>query len=96
MKGYLWAAIGVATGSTVAVAQVAKPDRIDAMTAPSRDACNLFSSLNHPAMSPEKLSGEPDLQRRMGDAGLTVWETWTSAGSEVFFPNGGALVHGRV
>jgi len=58
------------------------------MNAPSRHAWNLFMMLNHPAKSPETQRGVPDPQKRVGDDGLTLWETWKSAGSEVFLPDG--------
>jgi plastocyanin len=71
-----------------AKAQVATTTQIDAMNSPSRHAWNLFLSLNHPAKSPDSLRGVPDPSKRVGDAGLTVWETWKSAGSEVFLADG--------
>lgn len=71
-----------------AFAQVATTNPSDAMNAPSRHAWNLFMMLNHPAKTPDKLRGVPDPTKRVGDPGLAVWETWKSAGSEVFFPDG--------
>jgi hypothetical protein len=54
---------------------------------PDTFAWELFVKLNHPAdLAAER--GTPDATKRLGDPGLTVWETWKLARTEVFLGNG--------
>jgi hypothetical protein len=69
-----------------AVGQTLNP--IDAMNNPSKHAWDLFVMLSQPALDPQKSGrGIPDSSKRIGDNGMTVWETW-KYGGEVFLKNG--------
>ena len=68
--------------------QVAVPIRDDAMNNPHKHAWDLFLALNHPAKDPKIERGVADETKHIGDAGLTVWETWKLARTEVFLEDG--------
>jgi hypothetical protein len=74
--------------ATGAVNAQIKPEPINAMHNPSRHAWELFMMVNHPAKDPRLERGVPDLSKKLGDDGLTVWETWKLARSEVFLEDG--------
>jgi len=53
---------------------------------PDKFAWGLFVAINHPAdLTAER--GTPDKNKKLGDVGTTVWETWKLARTEVFLPN---------
>lgn len=65
---------------------LAQQDLHPAMNNPDKFAWGLFVEINHPAdLAAER--GTPDKTRKLGDAGVTVWETWKLARTEVFLPN---------
>ena len=73
----------------VGIAHAQQPDPDTAMNKPSKRAWDLFMALNQPALDAQQHGrGVPDSSKRVGDDGLTVWETWKSAGTEVFLPDG--------
>lgn len=45
-------------------------------------------ALNHPAMPLRAGGGLPDTSKSVGEPGLTIWETWKNAGTEVFLEDG--------
>lgn len=70
------------------------PRRSDALDFPSRHAWNLFIKLNHPALTPDVLRGEPDCDKPVGTPATTVvWETWRLARTEVFLADGSEPPH---
>ena len=42
---------------------------------------------NQPPGRPYRRAGHPDKNKKLGDPGTTVWETWKLARTEVFLPN---------
>lgn len=58
-----------------------------ALADPDAHAWQLFIALNRPA-DLGKPRGTPDLQKRTGDQGKVVWETWKLARTEVFKEDG--------
>jgi hypothetical protein len=57
-----------------------------AVNNPDKFAWGLFVAINHPAdLSAER--GTPDKAKKLGDPGITVWETWKLARTEVYLPN---------
>jgi hypothetical protein len=81
----IWSSVAMSSASFVAQAQ---PVRENAINNPHRHAWDLFLALNHPAIDPKVSRGAPDLTKKIGDTGITVWETWKHAGREVFLPDG--------
>lgn len=70
----------------LAVGEIAAQDLHPAMNNPDKFAWGLFVAINHPAdLGSER--GTPDKNKRLGDPGVTVWETWKLARTEVFLPN---------
>lgn len=60
-----------------------------AVNNPDKFAWDLFVEVNRPALEGER--GVPDPDKKHGDPGLRVWETWkitTTPGNEVFLKNG--------
>lgn len=80
--------VSLCLSTALALADVVVPVRDDAMNNPHKHAWNLFMALNHPAKDPKVERGVPDETKKIGDPGLTVWETWKHAGREVFLPDG--------
>jgi hypothetical protein len=58
----------------------------DPVHTPDKHAWDLFIELNHPADSAN--AGEPDPDKKLGEPGETVWETWALAKRDVFTQNG--------
>ncbi|WP_422861312.1 hypothetical protein [Flagellimonas sp. W118] len=75
--------------SQIEYQKILNPDPINAMNNPSKHAWDLFLQVNHPAKDFKLERGVPDLNKKIGDPGIAVWETWKHAGSEVFLDNGG-------
>ena len=70
----------------LAVSESAAQDSHPAVNNPDKFAWGLFVAINHPAdLTAER--GTPDKNKKLGDAGTTVWETWKLARTEVFLPN---------
>ncbi len=70
----------LSTGQNVA------QDLHPALNNPDKFAWGLFVAINHPAdLNAER--GTPDKNKKLGDPGVTVWETWKLARTEVFLPN---------
>jgi hypothetical protein len=80
-------AFGLMAMTQPALSQVV-PVRDDAMNNPHKHAWDLFLALNHPAKDPAVERGVADPTKRVGDPGLTVWETWKHARTEVFLDKG--------
>ena len=80
--------VSLCLSTVVALAGVVVPVREDAMNNPHKHAWDLFMALNHPAKDPKVERGVPDETKKIGDPGLTVWETWKHAGREVFLSDG--------
>lgn len=62
-------------------------DLKNALHDPDRHAWNLFAQLNHPADLKDQ-RGIPDEQKKLGEPGRVVWETWKLARTEVFLTDG--------
>lgn len=70
--------------------KILAPNRIDpieAMNNPSKHAWDLFLLVNHPAKDFKKERGIPDSNKKIGDPGYALWETWKNA-NEVFLDDG--------
>lgn len=80
--------VSLCFSTAIALADVVVPVRDDAMNNPHKHAWDLFMALNHPAKDPKVERGVPDETKKLGDPGLTVWETWKHAGREVFLKDG--------
>lgn len=79
--------IALVLTTSSAAAQV-NPNPINAMQKPSQHAWDLFLLVNHPARDPRSGRGEYDPSKKIGAEGLTVWETWKLARTEVFLDKG--------
>ncbi|MGD9922979.1 MAG: hypothetical protein AB7V13_16295 [Pseudorhodoplanes sp.] len=72
--------------SVLMTGEGATQDLHPAMNHPDKFAWGLFFALNHPAdLKADR--GTPDGKKKLGDPGITVWETWKLARTEVFLPN---------
>ena len=64
------------------------PIQIESLTNPSKHAWDLFLGLSHPATDPKQGRGLPDFNKKIGEPGQTVWESWRQAKDEVFRSDG--------
>lgn len=70
----------------VSINENAAQDLHPALNNPDKFAWDLFIAINHPAdLNAER--GTPDKTKKLGAPGVTVWETWKLARTEVFLPN---------
>jgi len=82
----LFGLIPISFGQLLHVSESGAQDLHLALNNPDKFAWNLFVAINHPAdLRAER--GTPDNSKKLGDPGITVWETWKLARTEVYLPN---------